>query len=241
MDMVTLAMAKGYADSQRLGYTEKSKEFIFPETSLVGEYLPDIGGFISAPGTELFTKLNEVFARGQTGVSVVFNGKTYVCSINKITLYEVESVCIGNNKYFGGEDTGEPFGFVTADGMADNILFDTEGEHTFAIYVEAETIHTIAPKYLPGAVLPVVELSTVIEQQGDTILSAEDCQKLDTASETGNLCVLRFNFGGPLLTLIPVYMGDGEERTYSTTTPFGFTVVFVGSGGTWAAQSVFAQ
>lgn len=51
-------------------------------------------------------------------------------------------------------------------------------------YTDGETVHPIDPKYLGGAVLPVVELSTIATTDG-VALTAEESTQIDDAFANG--------------------------------------------------------
>lgn len=58
--------------------------------------------------------------------------------------------------------------------------------------IECETIHPIDPKFIPGAVLPVVELETVLKEDGTGVaLSESDCSVMNEVSATGMPFVLK--------------------------------------------------
>lgn len=61
---------------------------------------------------------------------------------------------------------------------------------TFAIWQETELIHPIDPKYIPGAVLPVVEMTTV-PTAGGTPLTEAEAAAIDALN--GKPCIVVFN------------------------------------------------
>ena len=88
-----------------------------------------------------------------------------------------------------------------------------------------------------GGGLPVIDLTTTIAQDGETNLSEEDCQKLTPVAEAGNVCALRFSFGGVVFSGIPTYMYNEGLHVYTIATPVGITVTFFGSNGVWVSQA----
>ena len=167
MDMITLAMARAYTDSQRLASVEKETVVILPETTVTAKcYEPGRtdAGFTPSNG-ELF--FPSTFAIGSEVIAVL-DGVRYPCTVVGESL---KDWYIGNMNVVNKDapDTGEPFKFeYFLDLPSSGLLLShtaqnpSEGEHTFAIYQETETIHPIEAKYLPGVCLPVVELKTVI-------------------------------------------------------------------------------
>lgn len=79
------------------------------------------------------------------------------------------------------------------EGMLNKGLYFT---YSIEFYVEkityaTETIHPIDPKFIPGAVLPVVELTTPPTEEGAPLTEAE-CAILDEVYATGMPVVVRF-------------------------------------------------
>lgn len=76
---------------------------------------------------------------------------------------------------FGATESDTSIPFVVADGAADGvycaILLSTGGVHSFSIYKKTEVICHINPKYIPGAVFPVVEFP--YQGTGDIALDAD--------------------------------------------------------------------
>lgn len=162
MDLVTLAMAKAYTD-QKAGYAEKTSKIFFPETALeAGENpIPSAVG-LTAGGN----------------YKVMFNGTQYSYTAVAFETQLGDTVGIGNLSFVeAGEDTGESFGIfsVAYEGQY-LIAFMTMEAATVAIYEETETVHTIDPKFIPGAVLPVVELTTMPTADGAQLTEAETAQ-----------------------------------------------------------------
>lgn len=87
--------------------------------------------------------------------------------------------------------------------------------------VEYEVIHPIDPKYmpqipaekLPGAVLPVVELSTETMQamaEGQTQVNSEENAQLESAYTLGVPCVIRYSVEGAMI-LSTIASFDGTD------------------------------
>ena len=120
------------------GYAETDKKVIYPAKTLDFVQSDEIGYGV----VMLDAPLN--FANGDT-VIVKWDGTECRCLGY---VYDGGFSGFGNLGASEGEGTGEPFAYESSDGMAALIAFEP-GQHTVAIYTEAETIHTIDPKFLP--------------------------------------------------------------------------------------------
>lgn len=177
MGIIDIILAKNQS-SEKLAYTEKQTTEIVPETT--AQYNPDDG---------LYLKVSTPF---------VENG-SYVFSINGVTLKD--TVAMSNDRLlFNALTSGINIGggvvaFAEIDGNSDNkaFWFDFEGDITdvtVSVYQETEVIHPIDPKYIPGAVLPVVELTTVPTAEGTPLTEAE-AAAIDALN--GKPCIVVFN------------------------------------------------
>lgn len=160
MDMITLAMAKSYTDSQRIAYEEPLKTLIDMDVT---------EGYNQCKNT-VTVVVGQVY-------SVTFNGVTYVC---EMMIHDYGGKAIGNQSMLDGPDTGEPFFafFPDDEGSYPTIMALENGRFTMTY----SQIHTIDPKYLPGVCLPVVELSTTIEN--DALLTDAENAALYAAAES---------------------------------------------------------
>jgi hypothetical protein len=198
MDMITLAMAKAYADKKG-GYTEPNV-FTFdgnpdgrPVYSKyyvkISDKTPDSSTFVRARG----------FIGGQP-LEVTAED----CMATKID--ERECIYYGDNLIIlvsHAENEVEEGTYVLCALDADS----------YVSYVEfAETIHPIDPKFLPGVCLPVVELETVLTD-GTTFTDAESAA-LTKASEGMLPIVIVANFAGFNISLPVAYLGNSIERQY---------------------------
>lgn len=224
--MISYIKAKEYTDSQRLGYVDKERTVIVPETTYDGEEL-------------IFRDVPNPLKEGET-YTVVFDGVEYKSkcfvspefnSLNSGTVMYV----IGNlSELVDVEDqyiTDVPFLiYYNSDRhtLCVNELNWDDGGHS--VYVEIpETIRTIDPKYLPGVCLPVVELESVTEFGEPVELSESDGTKLDTV--VGNPIVVRA--GGMAMLFSYGYSDD----THTFMAPMGSaTCMFAKSGSVWLAM-----
>lgn len=214
MDAVTLALAKAYTNSQRNGYVEYRDIVCFPEAEF--EFIGAVN--LNIPGNP--------FGDGDT-VTVVYDGVEYVRTA-KLFPEEYNGLAsgyyVGNLKFVGGEDTGEPFallsgfdrsysnflGFIVVD--TDNFV-DLGGEeystHRIGCKTVAETIHPIDPKFLPGAVLPVVELSTVPSTEGSPLTEAETAAIVEMAQNSTPIVLKFHDSDGAYYGVVCSYLGGG--------------------------------
>ena len=155
MDAVTLALAKAYSDSKG-GYAEPQKTILARTTldfNKNAAYLPDPFNFVVGCEYKLTISLG--------GESESYTGVATEMTDNGIMVVTV---------VFGGIIACADFPPNVAEiyGAAASLAYMASGNVTvdpateFEI-VKPETIHPIDPKYLPGVVLPVVELSTTFK------------------------------------------------------------------------------
>ena len=142
MDMITLAMAKAYTNTQRLGYAETERVNVMELLTLTLQF----GQFTAPSNIELF----------QAGKSyaVKWNGVEYICIAQKIEQEGVTAIGVGDLTMVGGTGNGEPF-FVlkTPEAIVVMDFLSTGVEKTkaqLAIDEINEIIHTIDPKFIPG-------------------------------------------------------------------------------------------
>lgn len=225
MDMITLAMAKSYTNSQRLGYTETVDFMIVEKTKF--DFAPELGvGDLYAVEIESVNR-DKITAGLQ--LVVHYDGEDYIC-----TVMEVSGVfAFGNLGVLGiGPDTGEPFLITDNGDRLGVIAADTAETHTIGIICDTETVHTIDPKFIPGAVLPVVKLTTVVTAEGAE-LTVEEAAKMDALS--GNPAVLKANVEGvgEICGVINAMVVGGQQ---SYMVGFGtLYVILQNSDGAWTA------
>lgn len=202
MDAVTLALAKAYTNSQRNGYVEYRDIVCFPEAEF--EFIGAVN--LNIPGNP--------FGDGDT-VTVVYDGVEYVRTA-KFFPEEYNDLAygyyVGNLKFVGGEDTGEPFallsnfnryngnfnGFIVVD--TDNFVDlgnSDSSAHRIGCKVATEEVHPIDPKFLPGAVLPVVELETMPgTQDAPAMLTDTEILMMEKIAAKGEPCIISFQLNG---------------------------------------------
>lgn len=114
----------------------------------------------------------------------------------------------------------------------DKLFVFSMGEHHVKTVEFAETIHPIKPKFIPGAVLPVVELSTAV---GEALTEAENA-KLNEVAATGLPCVICFTIEGMPMSAVFSFTDMSGLPMYSHT--FGTMFIQLISDGTaWSANA----
>jgi hypothetical protein len=141
---------------------------------------------------------------GETYV-VELNGIKYKC-ICAIAPMDGTSLYLGNLKFMGGDDTGEPFCLFSAGGYSP-IMTEKADTHTIAIYQETEIVHPIDPKYLPSGWIDLMAY-----EGADTATIANQSIPLETAQKWVDL-ICSDNFKG----LVINYMGT-PMKIFATST-----------------------
>lgn len=168
-DPITLALARGYADSQRLGYAEPGAVLTFD------------GNFdcVTTSDNLLLLTSKEYDIYSITSVTIQTGTITTEIPRSSATVAEIDGA----------------YGLVFSD-IALVVVQPGKGTLVYATKAQyvtrvefAETIHTIDEKYLPGVCLPVVELETVVVS-GATFTDAENAA-LTAAKEAGVPFVLK--------------------------------------------------
>jgi hypothetical protein len=160
MDIVTLALAKQYTDSQRLGYTSVEEGVIIPEMQISDwDGTAHMPSGVDYPVVPLPLSTVLVVDREYT---VTIDGVRYVSTAldpDGTGMY----ITLGNLKEMGMADTGEPFLLMTGieyvsdngEPMCEFVYFHdgTDGSKPPSITVsmtgKVETIHPIDPKFIP--------------------------------------------------------------------------------------------
>lgn len=202
MDTVTLTLAKAYTDSQRLAFAETETVEVLSETTINLEMAED--GVAEGVSEKMIS-----LTAGQT-YNVVWDGVRYEC----VAQIFDGSAFIGNLGILGLDDTGEPFMLIPGDNGIVAISM-TAGNHTLSITQETETIHPIDPKFLPGVVLPVVELTSVgPHEDGESItLSESDCAKLNAVGRMPFIMTVKLE-GGESLSFVMNCLSMNEYGAY---------------------------
>lgn len=119
-----------------LPYTESGMVELLPETTLT--YSEDMGFYVGAVALVV----------GETYI-VNWNGVDYPCVAQDLSAMLPGAVGLGNLADMGGAGNGEPFFGMVMGGELSFEALDGIAELTVAIYLNAETIYKIDPKYLP--------------------------------------------------------------------------------------------
>lgn len=107
--------------------------------------------------------------------------------------------------------TDDPFAVMVAtDGEQWLVVCADKNGGTHMTISEAETVHTIDPKYISGVTLPFVEITSAEYPigTGAVTLSADEAAQFDRATATGLPAVIKCNFAGaPVVGTSVVSMG----------------------------------
>lgn len=195
MDVLALAKINALKKSGGVGYEETAKTVVFQQNTLTLPY--DVGegmAFHSSSPAPFEIVLGKEY-------EVIWNGDIY----KLVGSYWGESAgfpawYIGNPMFTGGEDNGVPFTmfYIAHDSGTELCIYVLGTTETvtvsLSISTEAETVHTIDPKFLPsggGGGITTYALKTVIDRNKEMqILSEEDCLFLNEQKEKqeGFLC-----------------------------------------------------
>lgn len=197
MDMMTLAMAKSYTDSQRLAYEETTVKPMLDVTMNAG--------FANGVQIEMLHRLDV--------------GAIYAVTVNGVT-NDVECITSEGSPVlagFGGDivDWGIERGNATGNNNWSITIYDTDehpdGTECRVTVEQRETIvHTIEPKFLPGVCLPVIEVAS----QSATLTGAEALQ-IDAAVQAKTPIILKVktdNWGW--LSVFMHYLDNYDEKGY---------------------------
>ena len=132
----------------------------------------------------------------QDGVNylVQWNGTDYTCTAKKSSnsvFQQYFKICIGNENFVGGEDTGEPFffGVLNAELAAETgktallASFDSSTTATIIITEPAGTVHKLDKKYLPDDLGAVKSVNGQIDE---VVLTAADVGAVPTTRTINN-------------------------------------------------------
>lgn len=200
MDMITLAMAKSYTDSQQLASYECQETVLLPETMIEGlQYQASYGAsLVQYESRELYKTIGDLeLDRGaEIPVTVEYDGVVYNTSLKHLfdEAFQSSSYLIGNRGIVGmpyGDDTGEPFLWILDRSTVAVVVMGEKESATFKVYLKDETIRHIDPKFIPWDAMPggggiaTIELETVLSAGFETQLNANDCVKMDEALACG--------------------------------------------------------
>lgn len=188
MDVISLAKINELKKSGGVGYEETAKTVVFQQNTLTLPYDSVEGAVCLMISPAPF----EIVSGKE--YEVTWNGDTYkLVGIYVSENADISYVFIGNPVITGGENNGVPFfmGFVSVGGKSEFAIYAIEATEdmtvSLSVSTEAETVHTIDPKFLPsggGGGISSYALKTVIK--GGTsvqLLCEEDCAFLDKQAE----------------------------------------------------------
>ena len=234
MDLVTLAMAKSYTDSQRLAYTEGETKVIAPKGSLHSSLAivdPNTNTPIDLALVEGETYTVNILGSEYTIVAVSMEGMVILLHA---TSFDAEGIPLDGfavmpeDGIYRLQPFEESLNAELQANMVDNVVQD------FSITQGKETIHPIDPKFLPGVCLPVVELETQVSFDAPVNLTENDIAKF-AALDGKSPIVLGFVFEGMAYTTMSVMKAEveGNIMFWGTANAFGYTLTIANTSGTW--------
>lgn len=165
LDVLTLAAAKKYTDSQRVAFSEIRDIEIFSERTIEITMNQDFG-IICAVVSTFIPKENEK-------IKVVWDGTEYICISG--------DGFFGNTFLFGeGEDTGEPFVYLSSENVG-YICCTEEGTHTISVAVRKN----VAVKQLDFKYLPTIDFPPIPATNTEIVLPDNVHKQLIECCELG--------------------------------------------------------
>lgn len=208
---ITQALNALFANGQ-VGRTEA-------QAVLYENHAPDVSGDGMTGWTEETGEYTTDFTIGQKYVVCLDSG-TYETECRQGT-EDGFNVYLGNGKLLnmiglGGDypDTGESFVVIIEMGVDRIAILDTNGGQSVVIKT-LETIHPIDQKFIPGAVLPVVELTTVPTVEG-AALTEEESAQMDEIVTMGMPIVLKLQHGGAVITTLLSRLLASDSTLFSS-------------------------
>lgn len=227
----------------QVGYTEYNGGTVSFDGNLSGkETLP--GEILDVPG--VFVKVCDYYVSAEelkslTMVAEIYNGEivnAHTFKKDGLNFEDNEGICIVFEK------SGNPLMLSILDDSpeegltAGTYVYYGEGENTrgFVSSIEygSETIHPIDPKYLPGAVLPVVELETAIVGSDTPVaLSEAESALLDTvAAMECPISVVLHPVEGASMNVPCLYSASGGATAYWGNV-MGSSILLSNQSGAW--------
>ena len=214
MDVVTLALAKSYTDSQRLASIESHKVVcdFKSESEITVPFLTYNYRWFSekmpTPGELKAASVNMKFGNSTAPADLPYSlytvlpSSTGICST--LWTYEHSEFVLGIlAAYEAGQHTftyeGQEFtveaprkGLYVM--VPDEVLEDelVQKSEFFHVDIAWESVKTIDQKLLPGVCLPVVELSSLIYIDSERELTEEESAQLQAAYDTGLPAIIKF-------------------------------------------------
>lgn len=214
---IVLDEAKRYANTQRLGWSERTYGTIYFDGVLTGKLCIPAADMLGNPyhASHVFVRISNLPSSPSQIESITIDNTTYsrstlrVEEIDGLTCFYVAVGVLTDYAYVVSISTGDH----TVDGT---YVLATDYE----IYVSridgyvAETIHPIDRKFIPGAVLPVVELSTVPVSGSQTKLTAEESAQMEEVLAMGVPFVGKLNVdeGVPAIGVFNTLSYSGTQQ-----------------------------
>ena len=253
MDLVTLALAKAYTDKQRLAHTEK-KVFTFDGNTSDKDLLPGENGGAYVKMTDevidMATVKSVYFSLAGVGFEEDGFGKFFEAQDNMIIVTD-NSVLNPDDAYdvFAYLEIGTLIAVTVAETVEEDGLTLEKGTYVYCgpvrenlgdatLYIsriETETIHPIEPKFIPGVVLPVVEIDKEGLLTEPSALSEAEAETIEKIVNAGSKYILAsVSVGGfPVATTILRKAIAEEEIAFVGLAGTG-SVMIAKENGQWA-------
>ena len=248
MDLLTLSMAKKYTDSQRLGHTETKA--ITWDGNTEGKHGINMGQFTLTKASDV--PINVTAENLKRMVFTVTDKKDTRVENIDLSKLDVFISPDGNNiTIIQSEGVEAPLAMIfpeTVEQMGEKgvYLLDIDlsgafgdGAHQYVSLLETETIHQIDQKFIPGVILPVVELTTHFPTDGSTAsLTAEESEQLTAAAKNALPIVAKFAIDGAKAAALFAFVLEEVEGVAQFAYKIGldtYQIVYADGMG-WVAQ-----
>ncbi len=189
-------------------------------------------------------EVNFAFAEGQT-YAVEWNGETYEC----VAFFMEGIAAIGNLVLLGaGDDTGEPFIMYASNGILYIKGTDSSTAVTLSIYGQAETIHPMAPEFLPAgggaSSADVFIIHATTDETFTNVQLDKTAEQIYEAYQSRKYCLVDFN--GTFFPVTSVetngskYLMSGNGFAFPTSeqgSAAGFELA-TSDGVTWSVKRI---
>lgn len=233
MDMITLAMAKKYTDEQRLGYSayDIASEVHYNGVNEDKEIIPGealgVSGAYAYASPDVFTGGVPVKVVCVKGGVDLFEASNLRVEVSNDGIWMLLGDIFGENRMLAlsfGNNVAQLIGvsagtYVWREAINDKVCWagDITGYFT-------ETIHPIDPKFIPGAVLPVVELTTEPTEKGAPLTEAESAM-MDEAAAKGMPAVIKYPMGDAMSACIFIYAATEATNRRTFMVGLGASII----------------
>lgn len=149
--------------------------------------------------------------------NVTFDGDEYTCVASNPS---AEATFVGNAKFIGGTDTGEPFGLVVS---SSRVAVATESANTYTISVNevVTSITQMDEKFLPRTIV------TLTMQDDGTFLADKTNDEIIQLHQAGKEVIAKIDKGYGEVYFAQLHRADYHNRGYATVI---FAVMYSAGG-----------